>query len=136
MNKIILTGIINSEPTLSYARNGKPVCNVQLVAPRRHPKAYEEVEADVYNLNIWNTLATVAAHNLTAGQHVYVEGCLNPCIYKDLRGRKKLDLQVFVTAFEAFNEQILARISGDSYERTFLPEGICFDDEGDIPAEE
>ena len=74
MNKVFLSGVIDSTPILATtAEMSTPHLTINLAVTHKNKLG---IKSELYRVNAWNNAAVWAASNLQRGQQVMVEGYL------------------------------------------------------------
>ena len=100
MNKIYLIGNLCHTPELRTTPAGKEVCNMSIAVNRRARGKDGEQQADFFNLQAWDKLATTCANYLTKGRKIAVVGEMHSRQYDAKDGTKKTAWEVLVNEVE------------------------------------
>lgn len=131
MNKVFLIGRLTRDPELRQTATGMQNCAFSIAVNRNFKNKDGNIEADFFNVVIWNKPAENVARYCTKGSQVCVEGRLQTRSYDAQDGTKR-----YVTEVVANNVEFLgAKNSNVSTSSEFMdaPAEYDFADAPSIP---
>jgi single stranded DNA-binding protein len=89
MNNVNLIGSLVGDPELSFDRDGRDVCAMQIAVQRRGPTGNPEPGVIYIDVTTYGVQARTCANDLSAGQRIGVAGRLERDDSLDTRGPRR-----------------------------------------------
>jgi len=109
LNKVLIIGVLGSEPEMRYTPSGKPVTSFSVAVTRgwRTSEGERKEATEWFNVVSWGNLAEICNQHLRKGSQVYIEGRLQTRSWDDAGGVKHFRTELVA------NEMII--LDGRSY---------------------
>lgn len=109
LNKVLIIGVLGSEPEMRYTPSGKPVTSFSVAVSRgwRTSEGERKEATEWFNVVSWGNLAEICNQHLRKGSQVYIEGRLQTRSWDDAGGVKHFRTELVA------NEMII--LDGRSY---------------------
>lgn len=109
LNKVLIIGVLGSEPEMRYTPSGKPVTSFSVAVSRgwRTSEGERKEATEWFNVVSWGNLAEICNQHLRKGSQVYIEGRLQTRSWDDASGAKHFRTELVA------NEMII--LDGRSY---------------------
>lgn len=139
MNKVILIGRLTRDPELRQTPTGAANCQFSIAVNRNFRNKDGVVEADFFNIVVWNKPAENIARYCSKGTQVCVEGRLQNRSYDAQDGTKRYVTEVIASNVEFLSSK--GSTTSTSSEYMDAPSTFEFSDmpavpETDIPRED
>ena len=88
LNKVILIGRLDQEPTIRHMPNGEAVCNFSVATSEswKDSNGQKQERSEWHNVTMYRKLAEIAGQYLTKGSQVYLEGKIQSRKYQGKDG--------------------------------------------------
>ncbi len=96
VNKVILVGNLGRDPELRYTQSGQPVANFTLATNERWTgrDGQSQERTEWHRIVVWGKQAENAAHYLSKGRPVYIEGRIQTREWEDKEGQKRQTTEI------------------------------------------
>lgn len=111
MNKIILIGRLTRDPELRSTPSGNSAANFSIAVNRNFKNKEGVIEADFFNVTVWNKQAENVNKYCSKGTQVGIEGRLQNRNYEDKDGIKRYATDVIADRVEFLSR---ANSAGDN----------------------
>jgi single-strand DNA-binding protein len=93
--KVTVVGNLGADPELRYMPNGNPVTSFSICANERRGSGEDRTEKQLwFKANVFGNSAEAVATHLKKGDPVYLEGRINPELWKGRDGETRLTMNI------------------------------------------
>jgi len=93
--KVTVVGNLGADPELRYMPSGKPVTSFSICANERRGSGEDRTEKQIwFKANVFGNSAEAVAQHLKKGDPVYLEGRINPELWKGRDGETRLTMNI------------------------------------------